>query len=344
MCNIAGYVGERRAAPILIEMLRRQEGLNAGFFTGIATIHEGKLHYRKLEGELQYLLDHTDAADLPGNVGIIHGRTPGGGGDKWAHPFIGTRNGVDTTAMVVNGSSAFFKKNAEKYNALAAEMLANGANFPSRVTDSAETMRVLPDGSMVHASDMLCQLTLSKMNEGQDEATAMASAMTTTPSEIVSLMLSIAHEDRIFWSMISKPMMRGVAPHGTYLATCAIAFPEDAGDAMLLPYCHSGYVTAKGFTATAFTPPSRIGAITPTITANVYARVIEMLTEGHKTLTELVLGNIECFGDCDTALTAPLVYEILYDLNKQGRLLWESGRITHRLNKMDAPCFYFTLK
>lgn len=27
MCNIAGYVGERRAAPILIDMLRREEGL-----------------------------------------------------------------------------------------------------------------------------------------------------------------------------------------------------------------------------------------------------------------------------------------------------------------------------
>ena len=31
MCNIAGYVGERRAAPILIDMLRREEGLDAGY-------------------------------------------------------------------------------------------------------------------------------------------------------------------------------------------------------------------------------------------------------------------------------------------------------------------------
>ena len=36
MCNIAGYVGAHEAAPILIEMIRVQEGLNGGFFTGLA--------------------------------------------------------------------------------------------------------------------------------------------------------------------------------------------------------------------------------------------------------------------------------------------------------------------
>ena len=75
MCNIAGYVGERRAAPILIEMLRREEGIDAGFYTGIATLHEGKIHYRKLTGNLDDLLRETDAIDLPGNIGIIHSRT-----------------------------------------------------------------------------------------------------------------------------------------------------------------------------------------------------------------------------------------------------------------------------
>jgi hypothetical protein len=34
MCNIAGYVGIRPAAPILIEMIRRQEGLAGGYYTG----------------------------------------------------------------------------------------------------------------------------------------------------------------------------------------------------------------------------------------------------------------------------------------------------------------------
>ena len=30
MCNIAGFIGRRQAAPILLEMLLRQEGLAGG--------------------------------------------------------------------------------------------------------------------------------------------------------------------------------------------------------------------------------------------------------------------------------------------------------------------------
>ncbi len=43
----------------------------------VFTLHEGKIHYRKLAGNLDRLLAETDALDLPGNIGIIHSRTPG---------------------------------------------------------------------------------------------------------------------------------------------------------------------------------------------------------------------------------------------------------------------------
>ena len=35
MCNIAGYIGTKQAAPIIIEMLRKQEPWDSGFYTGI---------------------------------------------------------------------------------------------------------------------------------------------------------------------------------------------------------------------------------------------------------------------------------------------------------------------
>ena len=76
MCNIAGYVGSRPAAPLLLEMLRRQEGLNAGYYSGLATLHEGQVRYAKVVGSHQTLVETTDAASLPGTVGIVHGRTP----------------------------------------------------------------------------------------------------------------------------------------------------------------------------------------------------------------------------------------------------------------------------
>lgn len=68
MCNIAGYIGNRQAAPILVEMLRRQEEFDGCMGTGIVTIHEGKLYYRKLVGSVDDLIKNTDVLDLPAKL------------------------------------------------------------------------------------------------------------------------------------------------------------------------------------------------------------------------------------------------------------------------------------
>ena len=110
MCNIAGYVGERRAAPILLEMLKREEGFEGGYSTGIATLHEGKIYYAKLVGDVDRLTSLTEAASLPGNIGIIHSRSGGREGAEWAHPFIAKKNGEIVTAYIANGAQGFFRQ------------------------------------------------------------------------------------------------------------------------------------------------------------------------------------------------------------------------------------------
>ena len=77
MCNIAGYAGHQQAAPILLEMLRRQQPYDGDMSTGIAVIHEGKLHFRRIVGDVDTLIRETDVLSLPGTVGIAHTR-PGG--------------------------------------------------------------------------------------------------------------------------------------------------------------------------------------------------------------------------------------------------------------------------
>ena len=57
MCNIAGYAGKQNAAPILLEMLRQQQDYDGGLSTGIVTIHEGKLHCRKVIGDVDTFAD-----------------------------------------------------------------------------------------------------------------------------------------------------------------------------------------------------------------------------------------------------------------------------------------------
>src|SRR5690554_4670985 len=106
MCNIAGYVGYRRAAPILIEMMKKQEGFGGGYYTGIATLHENKLYYAKVVGGVSELLKNTDAENLPGTIGIMHSRSNSGGDREWAHPFISCD---EKMAYIANGSVGFFK-------------------------------------------------------------------------------------------------------------------------------------------------------------------------------------------------------------------------------------------
>ena len=89
MCIIAGYSGNRRAAPILIDMLKKTEYIDGGLSTGIATIHEGKLYMRKVVGDVDTLLAETDALDLPGTTGIFLPDRSGKNGKGGTEDFRG---------------------------------------------------------------------------------------------------------------------------------------------------------------------------------------------------------------------------------------------------------------
>lgn len=69
-------------------MTARQEGFAGGYYTGLATIAQGKLHYRKVIGDVATLIRETDAMDLSGTVGIVHSRSKSSGDVGWVHPFI----------------------------------------------------------------------------------------------------------------------------------------------------------------------------------------------------------------------------------------------------------------
>ena len=107
MCNICCYSGNRPAAPILIEMMKRQEGFWGGYYVGLSTMDEnGTLHTRKVLGNLNDLLRDTDAAALPGHIGIMHTRTPSGGDREWSYPFVSTDGRL---SFVENGSLGRFR-------------------------------------------------------------------------------------------------------------------------------------------------------------------------------------------------------------------------------------------
>lgn len=349
MCNIAGYVGERRAAPILIDMLRREEGIDAGYYTGIATIHEGKIYYRKLTGDLDNLLKNTDALNLPGNIGIIHGRTKSGGPDAWSHPFVsgGKYSDEPTVAYVANGNSGIFKPRDPEYNLLAEGLIGEGYRLDSEIELEDGIYNRLSNGKMVHMSDIMCALIAKEIDLGREPSVAMANAFSAMPGDIVGLLLSLKTPDRIVWSKISRPMTVSFAPHGAYLATTAIAHPADAVTVPVkLPTLSSGYVTKSGFTAERYqNPPTKVIGADLGEKVRIYDAAVKALSEGEKHLYELNAVVREILGKSDSAVVAIAQesYDVLEALMREGRLDIINSRVPAVLEGMTAPYTKFRL-
>ena len=322
MCNIAGYIGERRAAPILIEMLRAQEGLNAGFYTGIATMHEGKIHYRKIVGNLTDLLATTDAADLPGHIGIIHSRTPGIApveGVEYGHPFVTERDGEIKAAMVLNGYAGCFKPRVAERVQITQELLARGAKIRSHCKGKANLN--LPDGTCVHGSDVFCQLADVYVQQGTDPAAAAARAFCEFPTEAVALMLSLAKQNAITFARLNFPMHVAFCDHGAYLATTPQAMPGDAGDYHLLPLLSAGYIYENGFESHPFpTKPATVAPLTPSRRARIYKIICDKLHEGAQTVTTLAEAIRPVFDGYDCGQVGASIYQVLDELERDGKL------------------------
>ena len=125
MCGIIGYIGDRRAAPILMSGLKRLEyrGYDSA---GIALVSSNALRVHKAAGKLTQL-EAVLPKRLGGKLGIGHTRwaTHGVPSDANAHPHV---SADDTIAVVHNGI-------VENAATLRARLEAEGVEFASE-TDS----------------------------------------------------------------------------------------------------------------------------------------------------------------------------------------------------------------
>jgi glucosamine--fructose-6-phosphate aminotransferase (isomerizing) len=101
MCGIIGFVGNKPAAPIVLEGLLKLEyrGYDSA---GLASIGNGKLHLKKDVGKIKEIDKKHKLAKLPGKIAIAHTRwaTHGGVSQKNAHPHV---DGSNQIAVVHNG-------------------------------------------------------------------------------------------------------------------------------------------------------------------------------------------------------------------------------------------------
>ena len=120
MCGIVGYIGPRKAYPILMEGLKRLEyrGYDS---TGIAVLERDGVVVCKSAGKLPALISCTEAEDYRATVGIGHTRwaTHGEPNDANAHPHTGMTGHI---AIVHNGI-------IENYSALREVLKRQGRIF-----------------------------------------------------------------------------------------------------------------------------------------------------------------------------------------------------------------------
>ncbi len=100
MCGIVGYIGPKKAFPILINGLKRLE--YRGYDSAGVALNNWGLKTYKCKGKVQDLLDHIGDEDVSGTIGIGHTRwaTHGEPNDVNAHPHL---SGNKRLAIIHNG-------------------------------------------------------------------------------------------------------------------------------------------------------------------------------------------------------------------------------------------------
>ena len=145
MCGIVGFVGNKKAAPVLLEGLQRLEyrGYDSA---GIAVIKNGSIEIKKTIERISALKEATDNGQtVDGEIGIGHTRwaTHGAPCKRNAHPHMGFKSRF---AVVHNGI-------IENYIELKDELVALGVNFKSE-TDTevvAHLMELYYEGDVFNA-------------------------------------------------------------------------------------------------------------------------------------------------------------------------------------------------
>lgn len=123
MCGIVGYIGTKKASPILINGLLRLEyrGYDSA---GISTIEKEGLSIMKDKGRVKNLYNLPGIDALEGTIGIAHTRwaTHGKPSKENSHPHMDNSN---TFSVVHNGI-------IENYNELRKFLIDNGYTFYSQ--------------------------------------------------------------------------------------------------------------------------------------------------------------------------------------------------------------------
>lgn len=309
----------------MLEMLRKQELYDGDMSTGVATIHEGKLYYKKVVGNVDNFLKHVDLSELPGTIGIAHTR-PGGADNGIApHPFISMDK---RTAIVTNGTLPRTKY-WSKWDEGAQFLVDNGYVFfyenpnnpEGRSPKLVNGHRVSPAESRVHFADYY-------MKQGKGAAEALALTCPWMYSDNVTVMITENYPDQITLLRTTRPMVCVMEKDETYIATSRFAMPQELEiEAFDLPLFYGVEVKRDGITVTKHRMDMEpVMEMTPYTYYESYKRIEALLKSDKAPLyfdeLEFALGDMRDLwpGDHTCVQHARLVYDLLWQFDKEGRL------------------------
>ncbi len=324
MCNIAGYVGSKKAAPILIDMIKRQQFLDGGLSTGIATIHEGKLYMAKVTGDCDELIKKTEALSFPGTIGIIHSR-PDDNYVKFAHPFLCEEG---KTALCSNGNLCNDELLFSIRNSVARFLEYEGAEFDSAVEMPNSSYPQLKDGRFVAYAEVFAKTVEHLIKtSGMDYAEAMADTSSKLFSDVVNVLVSAKSPDSIYVSRISRPMNIMAGENECYISTSQFGFPEipDMKYIKSLPQMKSCIVNKDGYIETDYLiSGGKVTDFSSREKLSIKNSIRKKLKTGPISMDNMGGGILTPDRSADNLRpNVKAIYDALWELHKEGNLKTE---------------------
>ena len=202
MCGIVGYIGKRKAYPILIKGLHRLEyrGYDSA---GVALINEqGQLNVYKAKGKVAELEAFCSEKDTGGTIGIAHTRwaTHGEPNTVNAHPHYSES---ERLAIIHNGI-------IENYAVLKAGLQQEGYSFKSD-TDTEVLIQLIE---------------YTQVNQHVDLKTAVQLALQQVIGAYAIAVLDKEHPDTLIAARKGSPLVVGIGQEEYFLASDATPIVE----------------------------------------------------------------------------------------------------------------------
>ena len=193
MCGIVGYIGTKKASPILIQGLLKLEyrGYDSA---GIATIEKNEISVMKNKGRVNNLYELDGIDNLEGTIGIAHTRwaTHGKPSKENSHPHMDNTNSF---AVVHNGI-------IENYHEIKEFLIEKGYSFLSQ-TDT----EVIPN------------LISYYYNKEKDVLKAVKDASAELKGSYAIEVISKYNKDKMIVTRKDSPLVIGKGNGENYLAS-----------------------------------------------------------------------------------------------------------------------------